>query len=94
MPRHHRIVYRPLPILRLRTSETKPGFEQIPTGSNWSCDDNFAKTVEHRGNDRTQSRNHLSPDSDSIISTALSYAFLYGSPIMSSLSGNTFAQVT
>ena len=25
----------------------KAGFEQSPTGSNWSCDDNFAKTVEH-----------------------------------------------
>ena len=25
----------------------KAGFDQIPTGSNWSCDDNFAGTVEH-----------------------------------------------
>ena len=25
----------------------KAGFDQVPTGSNWSCDDNFAGTVKH-----------------------------------------------
>ena len=25
----------------------KAGFDQVPTGSNWSCDANFAGTVEH-----------------------------------------------
>ena len=25
----------------------KAGFDQVPTGSNWSCDDNFAHTVEY-----------------------------------------------
>ena len=36
-------------VAMLRTYEEldKSGFDQIPTGSNWSCDDNFAKTVEH-----------------------------------------------
>ena len=25
----------------------KAGFDQVPTGSNWSCDENFAGPVKH-----------------------------------------------